>query len=137
MDGISAASSLIAVIQLSQAIASSLMEYYEGVRHARAEIQRLYHAINSLKAILESIDKIRVNGENAFLDLHLLCDPSGPLQQSFTELSVLKAKLPKKGVATTLNKLKWPFEKSDVAKTLAVIEAHKSALGLFLGIENL
>lgn len=136
MDGISAVSSVIAAIQLAQAVGSILMDYYEGVRRARIEIQQLYHAINNLKAILESIDKFNTMVETALIHSHILRDPSGPLQLSFKELSALKAKLPRTGVATAIDKLKWPLGKSDVAKTLVVIEAHKSALSLLIGVES-
>ena len=40
MDGLSAAASIIAVIQVAQAVGSGLKDYYEGVRDAREDIDR-------------------------------------------------------------------------------------------------
>jgi hypothetical protein len=48
MDGLSAAASVIAVIQLAQFMGSTLKDYYEGVWDARNDIEELYNSITNL-----------------------------------------------------------------------------------------
>jgi len=62
MDGLSVAASVIAVIQIAQAIGSALKDSYEDVRDARADIQKLYHSVRSLESILSAF---RTSSANA------------------------------------------------------------------------
>ena len=45
MDGLSAAASVVAVIQIAQAVGSALKDYYQGVRDSREDIQKLYNSV--------------------------------------------------------------------------------------------
>lgn len=137
MDGISSAANFMAIIQLAQVIGSVLKDYYEGVRDARKEIQKLYHAIQSFKATLDIFEQLETKRNSTVLGPKLLKDSSGSLQQCFGELWELKEKLPKKGEAGTGHKLKWPFQKSEITKAVDSIERHKSTLILQIGLENL
>jgi hypothetical protein len=41
MEGLGAAASVIAVVQIAASVGSTLKDYYEGVRDAREDIQKL------------------------------------------------------------------------------------------------
>jgi hypothetical protein len=63
MDELSNAASVMAVLQNRPVYQLSLKDYYEGVRDAREDIQKLYDTIKSFESILPSIREI-INGRN-------------------------------------------------------------------------
>jgi hypothetical protein len=82
MDELSNAASVIAVLQNRPVYQFSLKDYYEGVRDAREDIQKLYDTIKSFESILPSIQEI-INGRDGqhMLNSGLFTDASAPLQQ--------------------------------------------------------
>jgi hypothetical protein len=142
MDALSAAASVTAVVQLAQAVVFALKEYYGAVRDARADIQRLYHTINSLKVVLSSIERIKNQRGNSFLNSEMIENHSGPLQLAESELDRLRLKLgaplqPEKRWAKSVHSMIWPFKKKDVDAILSMLERHKSSLILEVGSTNL
>jgi uncharacterized phage infection (PIP) family protein YhgE len=79
MDGVSAAASIIAVIQIRQTVATILKDYYSGVRDARKDIQRLYNTINRLEAILTCINDLASTYNGRLLSSVLLQNLHSPL----------------------------------------------------------
>lgn len=143
MDGLSAAASVIAVIQIAQSIGTALKDYYEGVRDARDDIKKLYNSVTSLQAILSSIYKTinRANGQ-FLLDIALLTNPSGPLRRAELELHKLQLELKilvkgQKSLDKAVRSLIWPFKKKDIEKAVGTIERCKSSLTLELQVEHL
>jgi ankyrin repeat domain-containing protein 50 len=145
MDGLSSAASVIAVLQIAKSIGSALKDYYEGVRDAREDIQKLYDAVKSLESILNNIGDIinRRDGQH-MLNSGLFTDALGPLQQCKAELKKLRLDLetsPKakgqRSLGRAIQILTWPFKKSDVEKAMVAIERHKSSLVLEVGLETL
>ncbi|CZR50431.1 uncharacterized protein PAC_00303 [Phialocephala subalpina] len=109
MDGLSAAASIIAVIQIAQAVASGLKQYYEALRDARHDIQKPYYSAGPLKPCQAELEKF------------------------YNELGTSSHRgKPRRG----LRSLIWPFKKQDVEKRIVVLERYKSSLGLGLGVEN-
>lgn len=142
MDGLSAAASVIAVIQIAKAVGSVLKDYYGAVRDARGEIKQLYHSVNSLEAILSCIEDLKVRHGDKLVSSDLLDNPDGPLQKSNVELKTLQEKLVDKAKSRSrfkqaFDSLKWPFQKGDVEKAVSNIDRHKSALQLQIGTESL
>jgi hypothetical protein len=142
MDGVSAAASIIAVIQISQTVATILKDYYTSVRDARKDIQRLYNAVNSLEAIVTCIKDLDSTYDGRFLSSPLLQNPQGPLQQSKVELECIRNVLgppasTRKKLESAARSLKWPFHKKDIEKIISVIDGHVSRLSLQIGMENL
>lgn len=140
MDGLSAAASVIAVIQIAQSVASGLKDYYEGVRDARADISKLYNSIRGLEAILSTIQDLQNRGDASLAKSKQSLE--APLRQCELDLTKLRfdlqnsqEKLQKFGKVA--QSLAWPFKKKDVEKTVEGLERNKSALMLGLGVENL
>jgi hypothetical protein len=140
MDGLSAASSIIAVIQITASLASLLKDYYTGIRDARADIQRLYYSMNSLRTVVTAIKQLNDRYEKSLVLAALLTDQDGPLQSVLLELKRIETKLgatPKDKPARVLRSLKWPFQKADVEKMVLAIDSNKATLALQFTIENL
>ncbi|KAF7891938.1 hypothetical protein EAF00_008240 [Botryotinia globosa] len=122
MDGLTTAASVIAVVQLAQAVGGALMEYYEGVKSACDDVQRLYHSIKNLESVLKSVDDqpptLSINIQR------LLENKTGTLSLS---TSYRKAEIFDMAVQ----------EEGCVDKYVYFIDKHKHDLMLEFGVENL
>lgn len=137
MDGLGAAASIIAVLQIAQSIGSALKDYYEDVRDAREDIRKLYDSVRSLEIILSTAQDI-VRREGHLLNSALFTNTSGPLKQSKLELEKLRDDLkPRTHFAKKVQSLTWSFKKKDIEKTVIAIDRHKSNLTVGIGIESL
>jgi hypothetical protein len=142
MDGISAAASIIAVIQISGQVIDLCRTYYSEVRDAKTDIQRLREEITSLQTVLTKVADLANAPSAAELStLGLLNQPDGPVQQCLAELIKLAAKLnPVQGKDTMkqfgLRALKWPFSSKDVDKAITTIERHKATFNLALAADQ-
>ena len=133
MDGLSAAASVIAVIQISAKLVALCLTYSSDVKGAKKDIQRFRNEVTTLRDVL--------------IDLRDLVDtPDGtklptldmPLKQCQSTLEELVRKLEKvEGKDKTMKEfgwtaLKWPFNSNDVQKAIEIIERHKNMFNLAL-----
>lgn len=142
MEGLALARTVIAVVEVTVRIAFILKDYYESVRDARDDIQRLSQSIDSLRTVLTAIRNLNSRYEESIMLSSLLTDPDGPLQSISRELTKLEKELgptPKAEDRTRRVKtaLKWRFKRSDVEKILWAIERNTSELTLHFDLENL
>ena len=93
MDGLSAAASVIAVIQISGHVFDLCRTYYFEVRNARKDIQRLRDEVTSLQDVLTNVADLPDSPGSAKLSILGLNQSDGPLQQCRTELTELATKL--------------------------------------------
>jgi ankyrin repeat domain-containing protein 50 len=94
MDPVSAAASVIAVVQISAQIFDLCLTYYSEVKDARTDIKRLRDEIISLQSVLIQIaDLADARGSSELSNLDVLNQPNGPVQQCQAELIALAAKL--------------------------------------------
>lgn len=135
MDGLSAAASLVAVIQLSAQVFSLCQEYYIGAKQSRDEIQRLSNEVLAIHEILQKISDL-LEGPDAtkFGTLALLDKKNGPTQQCAAQLQELKAQLePHEGMRKLgWRALKWPLKSDNVKRILLSLERYKSTFTLAL-----
>lgn len=137
MEPLSAVASVIAVIQLTQAVSTVLKAYFSSAREARKDIDSLFSSITSLELILKEFSQVAKSRYSE--DLAASFEPSsGPLQLLKTELGTLRVSLkapraPNENLKTLVQSLKWPFKKGEVEKCLGAIERHKSTLAANLG----
>src|SRR5215469_4637893 len=68
MDGLSAAASVIAVIQISESVASLCSQYFTAVKNAKPDIKRLQGALGGLKTVLEGAQQILEGPNGARLE---------------------------------------------------------------------
>jgi hypothetical protein len=58
MDGLSAAASVIAVIQISEEVVSRSSRYYKAVKHTKADIEDLFRELSGLKTVVERVQQL-------------------------------------------------------------------------------
>jgi hypothetical protein len=138
MDGLSAAASVIAVVQISGQVFDLCRTYYSEVRDARTDIQRLCDEVTSLQNVLTNVTHL-TSAKLPILDF--LNQPNGPVQQCLTELITLAAKLnpgqeKDKMRQFGLRALKWPFSSKDVDKAITAIGRHKTTFNLALAADQ-
>ena len=141
MDGLSAAASAIAVVQISGQVFGLCWEYYSEVKNAREDIKRLRDEVKSLQDVVTKVADL-VDAPGAKLSVvDLLCQPDGPVQQCPKELTELMKKL-KPGLEKNkmkkfgLRALKWPFISNDVDKAITAIGRYKVTFNLALTADH-
>ncbi|TVY25789.1 Ankyrin repeat and KH domain-containing protein mask [Lachnellula hyalina] len=136
MDGLSAAASVVALVQISGQIYNLCQTYYSGVKSAREDIRRLRDEVTSLQDVLNGVADLADSPASAKLAvLDLLNQPNGLVEQCRTELAGLITKLADgqgdgKMKKFGLRALKWPFTKKDVDATISIIERQKALFHL-------
>jgi Fungal N-terminal domain of STAND proteins len=145
MDGLSAATSVIAVIQIAQHVFTICQTYYSEVKDARKDIQLLRDEMTSLQDVLTHVKELGDSLSAAELSsLKLLNQPNGPLERCQAELEKLFVKLeaganPSDGKMKQfgLRALKWPFSSKDVQKIITHIEKSKTLFNLALSSDQM
>ena len=142
MDGLSAAASVIAVIQVSSQIFDLCRTYYINVKDAREDIQRLRDEITALQDVLVNVADLTDDPKSASLKaLASISRKDGPLQVCQSELLALAARLDpgeERGRMRQfgMRALKWPFSSKEVDKILDSIGRHKSSFTLALAADQ-
>jgi hypothetical protein len=141
MDGLSAAASVIAVIQISAQVFDLCRTYYLIVKDARKDIQRLQNEISSLQDILVNVvDLANAPQSTSLQTLNLLKRDDGPLNQCQLELKALLTKLDPgettSKVKLTLRSLKWPLQSKEIDKVLLAIGRYKASFVLALSTDQ-
>lgn len=138
MDGVSAAASLAALIQISSQAFDLCRKYYSEVKEARKEIQRLRDEIISLQDVLTNVaDLAETTNPTKLSILDRLNQADGPVQQCQAELTGLVARLdpgegPNRMRQFGLRAFRWPFSNKDIDKAITAIERHKATFNLAL-----
>ena len=136
MDGISAAASIAALIEISGSAFNLCQKYYSEVKDARKEIQRLRDEVTSLQDVLFSVaDLAEAANPTKMSILDRLNQADGPVKQCQAQLTGLVAKLepadgPSRMRQFGMRALKWPFSKKDVENVITTIERYKTSFNL-------
>lgn len=127
MDGVSAAASIIAVIQIT----GTVLRYLAGVKGASKEHEKIFNELSPVYHILLMLgDQADAENQSWNDTLHSLNLPNGPLRQLHVALETLATKLaPAEGLIKVGKILTWPFHEKETKDILATIERQK---GLFL-----
>lgn len=73
MDGLSAAAGVIAVIQISEYVASLCSKYLKAVQNAKSDIERLQGELSSLQSVLEGAQKLLDSPGGAMFEYRSSC----------------------------------------------------------------
>ena len=136
MDGVSAAASIAALIQISGSVFDLCRKYYSEVKDARKEIQRLRDEVTSLQDVLFSVaDLAEAANPTKMSILDRLNQADGPVKQCQAQLAGLVAKLEPGEAQSRMRQfgsraLKWPFSKKEVENVMAAIERYKTSFNL-------
>jgi ankyrin repeat domain-containing protein 50 len=147
MDGLSAAASVIAVLQISESVISACYQYYKTAKGARKDILQVISMVKDLKGTLDTIQFLLDDDGDAE-------DPRLPLLKSL-EPSFAACEEAMRDVAQRLGieldnefdpgtlkislkkKATWTWKEKEVAKTLQCIEKFKTIFILALNGETL
>lgn len=141
MDGLSAAASVIAVIQISGTVISLCSQYLTAVKNAKSDIERLQGELRSLETVLEGAQKL-VEGPNG-----VRLETSRPLLDGVrgcsSQLADLKSKLEQNLKHAKTGKIKWirdrtkwPFESKDVENIIKILNKFRSTISDSLNIDQ-
>lgn len=138
MDGVSAAASIIAIIQLT----TSLVDYIGTVKNASKEQKQLKDEAASAYGVLFRVylQVQKANGDEAWYEtVRQLLTPSGAFGQYLLALERLGdvAKDRKTLGGRVVNALSWKFRKDDVEQVLKSIDRVKSSANLALSNDTL
>lgn len=126
MDPLSAAASIVALLQLT----GSVIKYLHGVKNASDDIKCLTLELCTMKGLLSTLEDT-LDAVDPML-LNLLDGPDGVFKQLRSTLEQL---LSKTGSAPSNNLgklLRFPFKKGDIDNSLSSVERQKGVLSLIL-----
>lgn len=128
MEGLGAASSVIAVVDISIKVVTICSQYYKAVSSARDDIQRLENQVRGLQTTLNRAREVIESPENDSLSASR--EFSNQLDGCWATLHELLSKLePNKGHSTMrqfgLRALKWPFSRKEMDRTMSVLEQYQ------------
>ena len=137
MDPLSAAASVIAIIQLTNAVLVGFYHLQGQIKDAESEISRAISEIEDLSAVLSDLrDALQLSSDGVLIQALLFAgkpndkkDPLASIKSVFQELSQKLAPLSKPSLKT---KFRWPFESKGIQRMLSVIQSQKSTLQLAL-----
>jgi hypothetical protein len=137
MDGLSAAASIIAVLQLTGAVIGHLND----VKNAPKECQQCTIEASNLQSLLVNL-RYRVEqgqtGDPWFTAVRALNIENGPLEQYKQALEQLLSRVEiQDGVREVKRRLLWKFRKEEVASILAKMERLKSLVSFALENDHL
>lgn len=118
MSGLEGVASVIAVMQLSEAVLSACYRYAGKVKEAASDIDRVIHQVGFLSTLLQDLKELAESQDGATNTkpsqaLRSLAAEHGPLSICGQCLEELKDKLPS-GPVRLRQKLQWPFESNKI-----------------------
>ena len=139
MDGLSAAASVIAVVQISAEVNSLCQKYLVGVKHARNDIERLSTEVRALREILKRLEEL-VNSSSV-MKLSILAvvnEQGGLMKKCIQQLAGIKDKLEASGDMKKigLRTLKWPSKSEKIEQIIYDLERYKSAFSMTLNTDQ-
>jgi hypothetical protein len=143
MDGLSAASSVIAVVQLAGTVWSLCSDYLKEAKNAKKDIERLQGELAELETVLKGAQNL-LNEPNA--DKLLMSQKfRSELENCSLQLHDLELKLEKKPETRKRDKirqswgfrsLKWPFESKDIDKIVRSLFKFRETFSTSLNVDQ-
>ncbi|KAK5651140.1 hypothetical protein OQA88_13234 [Cercophora sp. LCS_1] len=143
MEGLGAAASVIAVVELAAKVGPLCLEYSSAVKNARSDIERLKKHTDSLKTTAKGAQKVLQGPHGARLETsQKLRETLDNTHSQLDNISTkLEAKLHTGRTASAMRRmglraLKWPFESKDVDKIIANLQRDQDAFTAALQIDQ-
>ena len=149
MDPLSITTSIVTLIDATHKVISICHNYKAAVKGADWELPRLIEEVESLRDVLQGLERLAKQAENAdpsavnqLPQLRSFCDPNtGTFALCLSEMQTLEQKLiPPRWTGESGSKrnkfvqaLGWPLKKAFVKETLENLERFKATLNLALG----
>lgn len=140
MDGLSAATSIIAVIEISAKIASLCLHYSVAVKDARKDTERLHRKIKDVQNVLQGVKQL-LDGREGKTGLSAAHDIANSVNGCFLQLEDLKTQLDPGKTRKTMSRLgvralKWPFTSKDIDKIVLGLERYEQTFVLALQVDQ-
>jgi hypothetical protein len=133
MDPLSAAASIIAVIQISEQVVTVCLQYYRTARAAKTDILQIVNVVGGLKTTLENLKLVLDSAQED--EWSHLSSLDRPLESCYGVLDSLARTLgvqATEGVKGTeelkfnfQKRLTWPWKQKELDRVLGMIERHK------------
>ena len=138
MDGLSAAASVIAVIDVSAKIASLCFQYSTEVKNAKDDVERIQRKLSDIKNLLEAVKQL--DGPNG-LRLPATHRLSNSLEKCLLELQKLKKRLDPGKTRKAMSRLgmralKWPFTSKEVENIVTTLEGYEQTFSFALQVDQ-
>ncbi|KAI9868485.1 MAG: hypothetical protein M1813_005929 [Trichoglossum hirsutum] len=140
MDGLSAAASVIAVVDISAKITSFCFQYLIAVKGAKNDIEHLQRKVAEIRGILEKIKQLLDGRDKA--QLSTTSELSDSLKECFRELEELKAELEPGKARKAMSRfgvraLRWPFTSKQIEKIVSSLERYEQAFARALQVDQM
>lgn len=143
MEGLGAAASAIAVVELTAKVGSLCLEYSSAVKSARSDIKRLRKHTDTLKTTAEGVRELLQGPYGARLEtsqklreaLSNTCSQLGDVATKLEE-KLHKGHRAKMMRRVGLRALGWPFESKDVDKIIANLQRDQDSFSAALQIDQ-
>ena len=139
MDGLSAATSVVAVINISAKVATLCFQYSAAVKDAKEDIERLKKKVVDIKGVLEEWEQLLRRSDKTRLPAtHKLKDS---LNGCFGQLQELEIQLEPGKTRKAMSRLggralKWPFKSKEIEKIIATLVKHEQTFFLSLQVDQ-
>jgi hypothetical protein len=144
MEGLGAAASVVAVVELAAKVGSLCLDYCSAVKSARADIERLRQHTDSLKTTVEGAHKLLQGPHGARLETsqnlrEALDNTRSQLGDIATKLEekLHKGRRAKMMKRVGLRALGWPFESKEVDKIIANLQRDQDSFSAALQIDQM
>jgi len=139
MEGVGAAASVIAVIELSANIVSVCLQQSHVVKKALKNVDQLQGELKSLQGVLENVKQL-LGGPNG-ARLSASGELSEGIESCKSQLNTLDRRLSpsksRKAMSRVgLRALKWPLETKEVDKVVRQLERCKQSISLALQVDQ-
>jgi hypothetical protein len=143
MEGLGAAASVIAVVELAAKVGKICLDYWSAVKSARSDIERLQKYTENLKTIAHDVQKLLQGPHGARLETSQKLLEA--LNNTRSQLGDVAAKLEatlhmgrraKAMRRLGLRALEWPFESKDVDKIIANLQRDQDSITNALQIDQ-
>ncbi|KAK3994174.1 hypothetical protein QBC44DRAFT_306366 [Cladorrhinum sp. PSN332] len=143
MEGLGAAASLIAVVELAAKVGSLCLKYSSAVKSAKSDIERLRKHTENLKTTADDAQKLLQGPHGARLEtsqklreaLNNTCSQLGDVATKLEE-KLHKGRRAKMMRRLGLRALGWPFESKDVDKIIANLQRDQDSFSAALQIDQ-
>lgn len=139
MEGLGAAASALAIIELSFKVISLCLRYAKDVKSAKNDIDELHGEVKELQRVVENAKKLLDSQPGSRLKTSRDLDQT--LQSSFGLLSQLENTLQPSSTSKAMTRmgiraLKWPFQKSELDRVIQSIRQCSHRVGLALQLDQ-
>ena len=131
MDGLSAAASTIAVIDISAKITVLCFQYSSSVKNAKKDIERLQKKVSDIRNVFGQVKQLLDERDKLRPDL------SGSFEECLLQLEKLNTQLDPGKTRKAMSRvgfraLKWPFKSKEVENIVASLESYEQTYTLAL-----